>query len=85
MANACFCNSSSNNLSISDVDGGKTVKGDYSNQKFSYDYIGELESSETVVRLKVVGFKSKDENRRAEVEQKIDELQSQLNKLRLEL
>ena len=79
-ANACYCNTSSSSVNISDVDSGKTVEGSYSGQKFSYDYIGSLESSETVVRLKVVGFKRKEDD--VEVKNQIKELQKELDKLR---
>lgn len=84
IGNAFYCSSSPNVkcANISDVDSGKTVEGGYSGQKFSYDYIGDLESSETVVRLKIVGFKSKEDDHKVEVMKQIDELQKEIDKLR---
>jgi hypothetical protein len=88
IGNAFYCSSSSNvkcaSASISDVDSGKTVEGGYSGQRFSYDYIGDLESSETVVKLKVVGFKTKEDNK-AEILNQVYELQQKLDKLKAQI
>ena len=40
---------------VSDLSKGATVKGNESGQKFSYSYVGELESKEIVVRVQIVG------------------------------
>jgi len=42
---------------ISDVETGKTVEGGHSSQLFEYSYLGELETKETVIKLKIVGYK----------------------------
>jgi hypothetical protein len=39
---------------------GATIKGSNSSQKFSYSYVGELESQETVIRFQLVGTKDKE-------------------------
>lgn len=52
-ANIQYCNA------ISDVSDGKTVEGSHSDQRFSYSYIGALEETETVIRLRLVGFDAK--------------------------
>ena len=36
-------------------EGGATVKGSNSSQKFVYSYVGELEANETVIRFKLIG------------------------------
>ena len=40
-------------------EGGATIKGSNSSQKFSYSYVGELEAQETVIRFQLVGTKDK--------------------------
>jgi hypothetical protein len=52
--NICFCSAQN----ISDVSNGKTVEGNYSDQKFSYGYIGNLEYTETTITLKLVGYET---------------------------
>ena len=68
--NAFYCSNSTSNAAlntssipcsanISDVSDGKTVEGSYSDQKFGYSYCGMLESEETVIHLKLVGYEDK--------------------------
>jgi len=54
------CNSNVTFSSNFSQESGATIKGNNSNQKFSYSYVGELESQETVIRFQLVGTSDKD-------------------------
>ena len=50
-----YCSTGRGMSAGASVEKGATVKGNMSKQKFSYSYVGELESTETVIRLQLVG------------------------------
>jgi len=60
-ADATSINYSSNAILGSNFsqEAGATIRGNNSNQKFSYSYVGELESIETVIRFQLVGTSDK--------------------------